>query len=193
MIDDAGLTPAELAQLYEQRVEVRMIRQAGGIALERLLEMQLQRTILVPTPSVGAEWSTTVPAGVTWEVLAFRHTLTTSAVVANRIPTIRVRDQDGNTLMRFAPPAVVTANVGTPMTYAAGIGGDRPLSENVSLFPPPFVTLSSGYTIGSLTSALDVGDAYSAIVVTVREWSSSRVAQRLSYLLSDLDSAGGIS
>jgi len=94
-------------------------------------------------------------------------TLTTSAVVANRAPKLTFSD-GSTTLFRVNPGAVLTATLVTVvnwiLSYSAVVTALTGTDLNVSI--PEFVA-QSGFRIGSLTTALDVGDQWSAIALFV--------------------------
>lgn len=155
---------------------------ARSLGLYELLRQRLQKEILVVAPAVGVEWSATVPPGSTWELLTVRHSITTSAVVANRIPGLRVTDSDGGFVLRIPPSGQVAASSSQGLSFASGIGGWVNLGEMVSPLPSPPILLPSGWIIRSLTSALDVGDQYAASILTVREWSATAMRTALGWL-----------
>lgn len=145
------------------------------LGLYELLRQRLVSTVPVASPAAGADWVASPPAGSTWELLHVKAILTTSAVVANRAPVLRVRDNSGLDLDAYPAAAVVAASLAVEQDWEAGIGSQITTILNVAGMsePPPLVPL--GGSLRSLTANLDVGDQWSGIVLTVREWSLNAV------------------
>jgi hypothetical protein len=125
---------------------------------------RVRRTIAVDRPAVGLDWTTTVPAGHVWELATVFASLTSSAVVANRVPRLVVT-AEGVTILD-APPAAVQAASLTRRYSWAGYEAAYQVDTGVAVPLPPLV-LAEGATVGSLTTALDVGDQWSAPVLYV--------------------------
>lgn len=124
------------------------------------------RTVLVPQPAAGSDWSYTVPGGVMWRLVTVLGQFATSAVVASRAPFLTV--SDGATVYLKVPPQATQAASNTDQyvwwrdapQYAVGGGVVQPIPE---------LTLMPGYAIAALTTALDVGDQWSGVVLHVIE------------------------
>lgn len=139
----------------------------------------------VPSFPVGTDWTITVPVGTVWLIWSVRYVLNTSAVVAQR--TSRVQATDGNTPVFMVPPTItVGQNTQETFSYVAGLGVGVNAPPSVGLpLPSPPVPLPGGFTIGSSTVQLDVGDFYSG--VNVYAWQAEhrtpddleRIAQEL--------------
>lgn len=113
-------------------------------------------------PAAGVEWSQTVPTGESWQINAIRYTLTTSAVVANRLTSITF--DNGSTVFARIP-STQTEPASTVNTYTASVDiASSGLLGTEVLISLPRIILPSGYRISSLTTAIDVGDDYSAPV-----------------------------
>lgn len=122
--------------------------------------------IVVPVtaPAAGADWSIAVPAGHLWHILAVLATLTTSGVAATRIA--RLIMGDGNATFADVPPfaSQITALtrrylwVPSGQGYATGLG---------ILSPLPEAPMGTGWTIGTTTDAIDAGDQWTSIKLTV--------------------------
>lgn len=113
-------------------------------------------------PAAGAEWSQTVPAGESWQLTSIRFSLVTSAVVANRIPSI-VFDNGVTVVGRYATAASQAASLTTTYTGSVDTPSSALLGTEVVIAIPRMI-LPSGYRIRSLTTAIDVADDYSAPV-----------------------------
>ena len=132
-----------------------------GFAL-RETSKPIVRAIAVPNPPVGAEWSYTVPPGSSFTLEGILYSLTTSAVVGNRIPVLQIKDATG--VLRFVNYLPTqAASVSTQYQWAA-FGGSEPNASAMNL--PAGLTLGPGWTIGSNTPGIDAaGDAYTTISV----------------------------
>lgn len=128
------------------------------------------RSITGSTPAAGAEIAETVPTGARWELLMFKATLITSAVVATRAVILRFDDGVNEFFRSDANFNHVASTTGV---YNFGQGLVTPLSGHVGglLAGLPINNrLPAGARIRTLTSAIDVGDQYSAVQYLVREW-----------------------
>lgn len=163
-----------------------LIGGAVGQALYELLRQRLVKEVPVAQPAAGAEWSQAVPAGVAWEVLSVAEVLVASAVVANRSPSVQAVDPNGTGALRI--PAGVTAAAGSTnrISFAAGYGDHLNSGAFSAGLPDPPIFVPAGWSLSSLTSALDVGDQYSAVILIVREWSIPGVQAGLDYLTEQL-------
>jgi len=128
------------------------------------------RVVTISNPAAGAEWATTVPAGVQWQLLDTAYFLTTNATVANRFSGLKTTDG-----------ATITADTISNLAQAASVNAQytfAPSSPVVTLaslpsmwltFPFPLLSLLAGHTVGTHTVALQAGDQYSAIRLSVLE------------------------
>lgn len=128
------------------------------------------KSVVVTQPVVGAEFSLSAPGQGSWRVLSLRAHLLASAAVATRVPTLLVTSSDG----------IVAQLVGTG-SVAAGAAADWSAfsgSANVAgatavhnwSFPTDGVLLLPGFTLSSLTAAIDVGDQWSLVRALVVEY-----------------------
>lgn len=127
------------------------------------------RVVQVPKPALGADWSTTVPAGKTWGIRLARATLTCSAAAATRVPSLDL--SDGTTTFAAIPPVetLVASDVAS-LTWLESVSYVLNVTPSKYLVQPiPALTLWPGYTIASLTTALDAGDQWSGVVLYVIE------------------------
>ncbi|MCA1834341.1 MAG: hypothetical protein LC750_16725 [Actinobacteria bacterium] len=128
------------------------------------------RTISGSTPAAAAEVSETVPTGARWELIAFRATFVTSAVVANRLPRLQL--DDGLTTFWNSPVNINhAASITIGYQFAAGLGqsfSDSITNEFQAL--PANLRMLGTWRIRTLTGSISAGDQWSAIVYIVREW-----------------------
>lgn len=124
--------------------------------------------IVVPvaSPAAGSDWSITVPGGHVWTPRAVFGQLATSAVVATR--SVRLTLTDGvRTFLSTPPTATQAASLSRLYswliqsgTVANGLG-----ILSVLLDWP----LQAGWTIGTTTEAIDVGDAWTGVFLLVED------------------------
>lgn len=159
---------------------------AMELALYELLRQRLVQEVVVAAPGAGAEISVPVPAGETWELLSASYLLTTSVVVANRRSSLRVRDTNNVLVDQVDGAAVQAASLAVPYVFQAGLSAAVAAVVNAQRLPACGIPLKAGYSIGTLTTLIDVADAYSNIVLTVRQWSTSDVERNLNWLVGTL-------
>lgn len=143
---------------------------ARFVAREGDIRVGVKRRVLVPAPALGADWSVKVPGGVYWRPGTIQAKLTASAVVANRQP--RLVFGDGN--VNFAAVEVatsITASQAVTFLFVAGlIGSSAGVSGNFPNVGIPQIVLENQSTIASTTTAIDVGDQWSQIVLDLEEF-----------------------
>lgn len=128
------------------------------------------RSITGAVPGAGAEISETVPTGARWELLALTMTLTTSATVANRLPTVTI---DDGALVYFRQSAmiVLAQSLNLAFQWAEGTPSFTLATNGLPAAPLPVNNrLGAGHRIRTSTAAIAVGDQYSLIQYLVREW-----------------------
>lgn len=126
--------------------------------------LELVTVVPVANPAAGADWQTILAAsGV---LAAIVGTFTASAAVANRLPAFQVQDGAGHTLWTIQTPSAQTA--GQVHSYVSGPGvGVNAAGNTVTLPIPAGLVLPAGAVIKSATTAIDVADQWSAVVVTL--------------------------
>jgi hypothetical protein len=129
------------------------------------------RTIVGTVPAAGAEISEVVPVMTRWLLVAFRATLTTSAVANNRNIAFTI-DDGSNVFFRSEGNDVITASSNGQVTLCnTGYVNPQILrASGVAPYSP--MLLAAGYRIRTSTNLLDVGDFYSAPIYLVQEWVS---------------------
>lgn len=128
-----------------------------------------RRPIPIAAPAAGADFSTPQFRVWPWRLLGLVATLTTSAVVANRQVTLNLTDGNGIT-WRGTAPAVQAATttvtyqllpLATPSAPVAGL--------STMALPADGLWIPRGWTLNVVTTLLDVGDQWSAIVADIQE------------------------
>jgi hypothetical protein len=125
----------------------------------------------VSNPAAGAEWTFTVPAATTYTLKSVFYQLVTSSAAATRISLLKITDGT-NTL--FQGDVSVSQTASLTKKYAGGSGITDPLGAS-SNFPvvalPVDMVLGPGWKVGTATTAIDLGDQYSAISLGLIQWS----------------------
>ena len=111
---------------------------------------------LPKSPLNGIRW--TCPGATRWRVRAVYYQIFTSAVAANRVPSLTVRDQNGATVARVAASTTIPAATFSEITFAAGVGIAPFGSVSVITVPIPELILSPGWSVEIDTIAADGGD-----------------------------------
>jgi len=127
------------------------------------------RSITVTTPAAGAQFSLTVPAGVTWILNSVRAQLVTSAVVANRTPDLQVKDASGNIVMDAVAGTSQTASATDAWVWGPGLFTSTTLRQSDSVGIPTGMRLNAGWVLQMNVFNMDVGDQWSQIVFGVSE------------------------
>ena len=121
-------------------------------------------------PAAGAEISETVPAGEVWHLRAIRFTLVTSATAATRVVHLRIAD-GSNVYFECIANASQTASLTrqysgqptqTTITDTTGTEIIIPIPANLYL--------NTGWTISTVTTALQAGDNYQAPTMLIENF-----------------------
>lgn len=127
-------------------------------------------SVVVANPAAGAEWLYTVPAGVPAILSSVHFIFTTSAAVADRVPHLVV-DDGTNTLVQKTHYTAQAASQAGEYNFAH-FGGDDAAPVGYVVFPSfPPTAVKAGYRIGTLTTAIDAADQYSAITLALVAYS----------------------
>jgi hypothetical protein len=129
------------------------------------------RSITGSTPAAGVEISEIVPNNRRWTLLAFRASLTTSAVVANRFPGFLF---DDGAVTLYTAQTNIAQTAGTANSFEIGLGSPFfNAAQGITIIPfPTTVELKQLFHIKSKTAALDPGDQWNAPEYLVMEWGS---------------------
>jgi hypothetical protein len=130
-------------------------------------------------PGAGVDYPTqTVPGGVVWIPQTITGLFTASAVAGSRAPVIRI--DDGTT--RYASIGATNstgAGAATTYTFAATQGAAATTAATGLTMPFPVLVLPPGHRINPATVSLDVGDTWTALAISVFEFSVEQIAQQL--------------
>lgn len=177
-----------LAVECSSRVDSDFLSVTLAVASERLLEERFTIPLVVTVPAAGADWVVKVPGGSVWELLSVRATLTTSAVVANRVPQLNYLDADGQPYASFPAGGNTPASSNFAFNWVQGIGYQNAVNPFVIGLPATPIPLSPGFRITVATVGIDVTDQWSTIRMLVRQWSEAEIAQECVELVEQFDS-----
>lgn len=137
-------------------------------AYDRVLR-GLRRPVTLPVPNVGTDWSVVVPGGRMWRLVMGTVSLVTSATVINRYPGMEITD-GSNAYTQVATATGQPANSTIVVNYCAWAGAPNGgIASSFSLAAVPAVWIPGGWTLGSFTYNLQVGDQYGAPKLLIEE------------------------
>lgn len=126
--------------------------------------------INVPAPGIGFDWQYGMPVRTRWRVRSVQATLTTSVVVADRIPELFLAI-GAEEVIRITASQLLA---GGGAFIFGWMEGERALAiagqtSRVTALPRGYLINNQG-AIGVHTVALDVGDDWTNIIIVVEEW-----------------------
>jgi hypothetical protein len=130
------------------------------------------KTVQIPNPVAGSEFIIRAPGEGFWRIMSLAFTLTTDANAANRAASLTA---DDGTSVYFSTDATAFQAASGARGYSAweGSTGVTAISGDQILgFPTRGLWLPTGHSLRSSTTAIQVGDQYSAINVQVEEFPS---------------------
>lgn len=149
--------------------------QVGGIAYPQskigspLDGRGRMRVVTLSNPAAGADFTTTVPAGVTWILRGVTAILTTAVTVATRAAALQVTDATPHLLLDSPGGSTEAASLADTYSWFNGGGAILVGLVNVGGLPAEF-RCPAGWIIGSKTANIQAGDQWSAVVITVEEF-----------------------
>lgn len=130
----------------------------------------VHRVLDVPAPVAGAEWSFTVPSLGWLRIRSIVATLTTSAVVANRVAGFTLSDPD-RVAYAASSNLALPASSAQRIVYMPGTGSGGLVGAGGTLLVPlPDLIVPVGYVLKSFTGLIDVADQYSNVRMIVEEF-----------------------
>lgn len=122
-----------------------------------------------PNPAAGAEISIT-PSGLGfWRILSLVFTLTTSAVVANRAPSLAASDGTSRYWRSGAVAVLAASLAGDWSAFPGSTAAGSANGVTHLAFPEGGLLLPPGYRLTTVTAGIDVADQYSAVAALVEE------------------------
>lgn len=114
-------------------------------------------------PAAGNDWA--VGEASSKQLVAVFAQLVTSAVVANRLPSLKIQDGAGRVAAQIPASSVQAASL--TETYVWAVGMPFASGQNVNLVPlPGGVAVGNGWIISTVTTALQAADQWSNIFIT---------------------------
>ncbi len=129
----------------------------------------LIRSVQVGNPAAGADWITTVPTGARWLVQAVFARFLADANVATRQIVLQIKDASANKLVELPGAFAPTAGQGQNYVYLGGVNNNTGIGDSVQPLPD-VASYLQGFTIGTATTSIQVGDQWSQISLFVQEW-----------------------
>lgn len=142
----------------------RLLADAPGFAVG------WQEIVYLQAPAAGAQWSYTVPGGFWARLVSVRQVLVTSAVVANRVARLQLRDANAVTITAVAASGAVPAatTVATHNVLGAADVGNGVAPRSYGYLPS--VLIPAGWSWGSQVAAMDAGDAFTTVTLVIQRF-----------------------
>lgn len=128
---------------------------------------QIWQTVRVPNPGAGAEWRAVVPGSEIWRLQSVFYVYTAFAAVASRRTALVLSDGD-ETYGQFAHATAITTGQAVPVSWQDGYPLETVQGANVRLvLPMTGQIMLGGWSISSVTEAMNAGDTYTAIALRI--------------------------
>ena len=124
------------------------------------------KTNTVAQPAAGADWTWTVPSSTAYQIQSIRAQLVTSSTVAARQPLLKILDLSGNVVLEAPATGTQAASLTQDYDWTAGAPSAAVSDGVVVTELPQGLILEAGWTVQTVTAALQAGDQWSLIVVT---------------------------
>lgn len=146
-----------------------------------------QKLIPSATPTVGTNFTHTVP-GDAWErLIALAFTLTTDSNAANRIVTVAYADQSGHTFTADGSGVLVTASTTAQQFYGSNQRGTSEWQTPGPIFFPLWGGfLQSGYKVTITVGNIQAGDQLDSIVAIYEKFETGDAGYPLGGMDSDV-------
>ena len=118
------------------------------------------------SPAVATDFSVAVPdTGEMWRLIALHAQIVTDANAANRVFNFNIKDHDSKIVYETGITTAITASLTIPITLTPQVAS--PVGDITAvkrwLVPIPDGPYLPGWTINSVTTAIQVGDQYSQL------------------------------
>ncbi len=121
-------------------------------------------------PAAGADFTITMPTNGRVRVSTLNAQLVTSATVINRIVRVQIKNGLGNLVYQAPPQQVIPASTTAQVTFAPGQITSVVDVTTVNVPLPGPVVLGGGFTLGTSTTNLQIGDQWSNISLSSEQW-----------------------
>jgi len=155
----------------------------------------VQRIVPLAIPDNGTDFVYTVPGDKLWLPLALRGHIALSGVANVRQPVLRVTDST-NVVYDYPGATQLFQNTGVDISWIIGLTTiTLDVNQFVAAQQLPEITLQPGWTIGPVTSNLDVNDQWDGVTMTVLEIFSGAIEherQNENAIRDHLDALGAL-
>lgn len=129
-------------------------------------------TSTVANPAAGADWSYTVPAGISETLISVRAVLTTGGAALTAPVILRISSPTGQIILDAA--ALSAQGAGATVTYVWSAGAQSTSSANFQQMSlPTGLRLMPGSTIQTISAGIVAADQWSAITISYTQFISA--------------------
>lgn len=141
----------------------------GGAIRQSVEGPGFLRSVAVPNPAAGADWSQAVPSNARWRLQCAAMQLVTGAAVANRAVECNLSDPT-TTYWLGEPTQTVPASTTVRISFGNSVPTAAANVTDIISAQPSGVIQPAGHTINSRTFTLQAADQFSSINLLVEEW-----------------------
>jgi len=126
--------------------------------------LEATTVLTVSAPAAGSDWTTTLTAPGT--VMSVAANFSASAVVASRVPRLRLVDASAHVIWQAPVNTVLAASSNNGIVWGPGLTNIG-LGGVVTQPLPSGVVFGVGWILSVSTANIDVGDQWANIVITL--------------------------
>lgn len=128
-----------------------------------------RRDRFLTSPAAGADFAFTLPGGYLYRLIMLSWTVTTSAQAGTRRMGVVIRDGDGNARFVIRSQATITVAGVETVSVAPTVATMTVATGFSTVLTFPDVHLDAGWSIGSLTEAIQTEDQIAAVRIFLEE------------------------
>lgn len=128
------------------------------------------RLVTIANPTVGTDWRHTSPGQGIQRILAIRALFTAAAVAVTRLPALVLSDGSDDLASVPANAGVTTGLATVFSTFPGSISAGVAAGPQLWAAPTDGWLLLPGYSLRTVTAAIDPGDQWSAIRIWLAEY-----------------------
>lgn len=140
-----------------------------------------QEALYVPTPAAGAQWAHKADGRFWTRLMAVRFNFTASAVVATRFIEFQLKDNNGVVITEVPAGGGIVASTSVQPSLTLNSPGYANAAQFQVPGYLPDLLIPPDWVWGTATSAMDVGDQFSSIVVLVQRYPNDTAQQPAEY------------